>query len=115
MQTLANGLQVPDIDDTGDIVFPAMVANLVLLDPLLGSVLGVTTQDIDSGDWIARPNDLFRQLVTMPDGLTFDATIMQFRLEDGSPFFPTVTKQSENQYYIYINDSSVSVVAVYRA
>lgn len=121
MITLSYGYKKPQNPDTGDVVFPAMELNIQKLNDHThngtdSAPLASQTQTISSGSWLAAPvgGGLYRQLVTIPSGLSIDTCSIWFRLSSGETIYPTIERQSTTQYYIYINDSSKSVTAFYR-
>lgn len=72
-----------------------------------------TTQTIAASGWSSQGNGLYRQQVTLPGTIQFDNINPLFKIDDDI-IYPTVEKTGTQTYYIYINDSSKDVVAVYR-
>lgn len=77
------------------------------------------TSTLDSGDWVAvsGKTGLYRQLVTVPSGRSYDDLYMMFQIDsgtsDGHKFTPSIEKASATTYYVYINDNSVDVLVTY--
>lgn len=121
MTTLSMGYQKPANTDTGDIFFPAMAANIQLLndhthDGVTSKLLSSTTQSILAASWAAAPigGGVFRQLMTVPAGFSFDQCEVWFRLSTGQNVYPSVERQSSTTYYIYVNDNTLNITAFYR-
>jgi len=124
MQTLTYGLKKPQTGDLGPEVFPALEANITQLDahnhdgansPLLNpkNILG-TTQSILAASWVSTGSaGEYRQLVTVPTGFLFDRVQISFRTSAGSYVYPTVEKVSSTTYYVYTNDNTLALTAVY--
>lgn len=127
MQTLTYGLQLPETGDKGSIFFPALEDNITQLDGhshngtdsafIPSSSLLLTTQSILAANWVAYGSGIgtYRQLVTMPGTLTFDLQVIHFRDASTGNYYQglTLEKASANTYYVYINDSTVSLTAYY--
>lgn len=78
------------------------------------SILGVA-QNILAVNWVTYggPTGFYRQLVTVPPGFDYDKVFISFRTTAGHYIFPSVEKVSTTQYYVYITDNTLSLVAVY--
>ncbi len=124
MQTLTYGLQLPEDGDTGSIVFPALEDNITQLDAhdhdgvtsaqLSRTSINSTLQTISSASWSATSGGTYRQLVTMPAGLTYPHVFINFRLLTlQHQIFPTVEYVSSTTYYVYTNDNTLDYQAVY--
>lgn len=121
MQTLSHGFQKPGNGDTGDVFFPSMASNIQLLNdhthngsdaPLLAAFI----QSLLSANWSAAPigGGVYRQLATVPAGFSFDTCEIWFRLSTGQNFYPSVERASSTTYYVYINDNTLNISAIYR-
>lgn len=124
MQTLSYGYLKPQSGDSGSIWFPAMEDNIVQLNghnhngvnsALLTSASMVPlTQSILAGAWVATTGGTYRQIITMPVGLTYGLCYISFLLTaSGNQTYPTVEKISSTTYYVYTNDNSLGYTAVY--
>ena len=124
MQTLTYGRKRPDDGDKGTLFFQALEDNIDLDDAhshngtdspkLTAQSITAVTQTILAAAWSSSGSG-YRQLVTMPGTLTWDTHIVEFRDDsDDSKVFLDVTKVSANTYYVYINDSSKQLTAVYK-
>lgn len=120
MQILSHGFLKPDPSDTGDVVFPALQTNIQKLndhthDGTDAALVAITTQSLLAINWVAAPigGGLYRQLVTMPVGFLFDAVNISFRLTTGEFLYPSIERASATTYYIYINDNTLGVTAIY--
>lgn len=121
MQTLSMGYKKPDNGDTGDVFFSAMSNNMQLLndhthDGVTSKLLGCTTQSILAASWAAAPigGGVFRQLMTVPTGYSFDTCSIWFKTSAGIVVYPSIERVSSTTFYIYINDSSLALTAFYR-
>lgn len=134
---LTYGRKVPQKPDSGATFFGELEANIALDDahthdgltspPLTSVIAGtVTKQNILAAAWSLVSNGTYRQLVTLPAVITgalvdgganksFDDVKIEFRLSTGSPLQPTVTKVSASTYYVYVNDNTIALVALYSA
>ena len=115
-----NTYQQPQTSDTGDVWFPALAANIAFMnnhihDGVKANFNPVVLQTINSGSWAAAPagGGLYRQLVTMPTGMAVANFQFQFRLSNGNIVDLSVEPQSASTYYVYINDNSQTITAVY--
>jgi hypothetical protein len=48
----------------------------------------------------------------MPGNLEFDTTPFHFRIGDAD-FYPSYEKITDNTFYVYINDNSLTVTVLY--
>lgn len=120
MLTLSYGYLKPELDDTGDVWMTAMETNIQAFNDHThngtnSAIIPVTTQAISSGSWVATSGGTYRQLVTLPGALLFDGLSIEMRLSTGHVVYPTIEKVSSTTYYVYINDNSLSLTAVYSA
>lgn len=123
MITLSFGFKKPEINDKGDVVFPALEDNIQQLNDhthngtdsakLTAGSFDPLTETLSNVNWVLATNDLYRQLVTLPASLSFDLVVIQCRLSDGSLFYPTLERVSVSQFYIYINDNTQNVTVQY--
>lgn len=119
MLTLSFGYKKPQNTDTGDVVFPALEADIQQLndhihDNITSALLFTKTQTISSGPWGAYIPGILRQLVTVPTGYSFDTCDVWFKLSTGQIVYPSIERVSSTTYYIYTNDGSLSYTAFYR-
>jgi hypothetical protein len=129
MLTLTYGLKQPETPDSGAEFYPALEANIAQLDAhahngtdsakLPITAIDATTQSISAGSWSATSGGNYRQLITIPSalttaGYTMDTLAIQFRdASAGHMIWPTVEKVSNTTYYVYTNDNSLGLTAVY--
>jgi hypothetical protein len=123
MLTLSFGFKKPESNDKGDVVFPALEANIQQLNDhthngtdsakITSSSITTVTQVLASGSWVPTTNDRYRQTVTLPASVTFDTTGIGCRLSNGDLFYPTIEKISVSQFYLYINDNTQNVTVLY--
>lgn len=123
IQSLSYGYLKPQTGDQGTTLFTDLAANIQRLndhshngtDSTLLTAASVTaiTQTISSGSWSATSNGNYRQLVTLPGSLTYNAISITIKDSSGDIVFPTIEKVSSTTYYVYTNDNSQSWTAVY--
>lgn len=121
MQTLSYGYLLPETGDAGSEWFPAIESNIQRLND--HDHKGVDSVKLDSesfelisdsiipSDWAAY-GGIYRALVTMPGSLEFDTTAIQFRTSD-QDLYPSYEKITDNTFYVYSNDSSLTVEVLY--
>lgn len=124
MLTLTYGYKKPETQDLGPVVFPAMEDNIQRLNdhthngtnsaPLGASSVVPTFQTLSAGSWALVANAIYKQTVSMPTGLVFENTSKEYRLPDGTVFYPTVVRLSTTSYDIYTNDNSLAVTVAYK-
>lgn len=121
---LSYGYKLPSTGDRGATFFPDLEDDITQLNDhdhngtnsalLTISAIAITTQAIASGSWAATSGGTYKQTVTLPGSLTYDAISMEFRLTTGKHIiFPTIEKVSSTSYDIYINDNTQGVTAIY--
>ena len=125
MQTLTYGHKLPEDGDKGSVWFPALEDNINQddahshngTDSAKISSASVTnlTQAIASGSWVAVGDGTgrFRQAVTLPGTVTFDTLIIRFRDASGNIYYLNTEKISANSFYVYINDNTLDLTAIY--
>ena len=126
MLTLTYGFKKPQDGDKGTIFFDALEDNITRVDGhthngtdsslLPTASFNNTTQTISSGSWsaVSGKAGLYKQVVTMPTGLTYDGRGIFFKdSTTGDMYMLTVEKESSNTYSVYINDNTKSLIAVY--
>lgn len=125
MDTLSYGYKKPETGDRGSTFFTAMEDNIQRVNdhthngtdspPLPAQSISGVTQSILAVNWVANgPTGFYRQLVTVASGFDFDKVFISFRLTaSGDYVYPTVEKVSTTSYYVYINDNTVGLTAVY--
>jgi hypothetical protein len=126
--TLSKGYQKPQTNDSGAEWFPALEDDIQRLNDhnhdgvnseLLTAASSVAVvQDVLAAAWTAFATDTYRQLVTLPIlalplSLSFDTCAIQFRTAAGAIIYPTVEKVTSTSYYVYINDNTLALKAVY--
>ena len=119
MQILSKGYEKPINPDTGDVWFPAMERNIQRMNDHThngtdGAFIAVTIQDILAANWGADlGGGTYRQLITLPSGIQFDSTRLEFRLSTGQVVYPTVERVSGTTYHVFTNDNALSYKAIY--
>lgn len=124
MITTLYGYKIPESNDKGPIVFPAMEDNIQRINdhdhlggnskPLNPAAMPATEQTVLAASWSLVGNGIYKQTVTVPAGLNFDLTLKEFRLSDDSQFFPTLNRLSTLQYEIFINDPTQTLKVLYK-
>lgn len=128
MQTLTYGFKLPETGDLGNVFFPALEDNITQLnshdhdgsDSAAISVANLTksSASILAASWAATSGGTYRQEITLPSGFTYANTMFKFKINggthDGDTIYPSVeVGTAANKYYIYINDSTIAITALY--
>lgn len=124
MLTLSHGFEKPETGDKGSVFFPALENNIQKLNDhthngtnselLTAASSAAVTQTINSASWSHLGSGTYRQLVTMPANIAFDTHSIQLRNNStGVVMYLGIEKVSANTYYVFINDNSVTLKAVY--
>ena len=124
MNTLTYGLQVPETGDLGSTWFPALEDNFTQLDAhthdgtdsprITAASSVVVTQSVASGSWVATSNGTYRQLITLPASIAdFNNIRPAFRGSTGDYYYLKTERVTASTYYVYINDNSLTLTAVY--
>lgn len=115
------GYQRPDNSDTGDIFWASLIANINQMnshnhDGVTSAPLNTKTVSVPSASWAAATigGGVYRQLVTLPSGWSYDIANLWFKLSTGEYVFPTVERVSTTTFYVYTNDNSKTYTAYYR-
>lgn len=121
MITLSKGYEKPQNPDTGDVFFPALERNIQRLndhthDGVNSQFLATTSQSILSANWVAAPigGGVYRQLVTVPAGFSWDQCEAWFKLSSGETVYPALERVSATTFYVYTNDNTVAYTAFFR-
>lgn len=123
MLTLSFGFKKPQTGDKGSVFFPALETNFQLLNDhthngsnsakLTAASSTVVTQAISSASWASQGDGMYRQTITLPGTLKYDECQIGMKLSTGAQVFPQVEKVSATTYYVYVNDNSLDLTAVY--
>ena len=121
MTTLSMGYELPANGDTGDVFFAGMQTNITQLnnhthDGSTSQFLSTQTQSILSANWTAAPigGGVYRQLLAVPAGMSFDVCQVWFKLSTGQIVYPSVERASSTTFYVYVNDNTLNLTAYYR-
>lgn len=119
MITLSYGYKKPQNPDTGDVFWPALEANIQALndhthDGVTSAPLATRQVTLLAANWVATANGTYRQLVTVPAGLSYDTCQVWVRRSTGEVCYPTIERVSGTTFYLYTNDNSLSYVLSFR-
>lgn len=119
MLTLSYGYKKPQNPDTGDLFFPALEADIQQLndhnhDGTNSAPLASGVQDALSGSWVATSGGMYRQLMTVPSGLSYDTCNIWVKRSTGEFVYPTIERVSATTFYLYTNDNSLAYKVFYR-
>lgn len=123
MLTLTYGFKKPQNGDKGSVFWDALALNCQLVNDhthdgtnsakLTAFATTAYTQPL-AGPWVLVANGVYRQLVTVASGHLVDDYNISFRdTTSGYAYLLSYEKVSSTTFYVYINDNSVSVTAVY--
>ncbi len=126
--TLSYGFQKPVTGDKGSVFWPILESDIQKLNDhthngsnsakITAASQTAVTQAVTSGSWTLVSGS-YRQLVTLPAGLTnnggtVDDFSLQFRnAANGRVVLLSSEKVSGSTYYLYTNDNTLNVTAVY--
>jgi hypothetical protein len=127
METLTYGRKKPEAGDKGSTFFAALEDNIDRDDahnhdgtnsPKIPSTsVEATSATILAASWVDLGSSTYRQLVSVPSGMDFDKCEISFRITNGSDagarIYPSVVKVSSTTYYVYVNDNTLELKAVY--
>ena len=122
--TLSYGYVKPQTGDKGSVFFPALEDNITRLNDhthngtnsarLTATSADAVSQSISAASWASQGGGMYRQTVTMPSFIFFDTHAIQFRNSStGEIMYLQAVKVTSNTYYVYINDNSIDLKAVY--
>lgn len=127
MITLSFGYQKPQTGDKGSLFFPALEADIQQLndhdhdgvnsEKLTSLSITPVSDTIAHAGWIDQGGGTYKQTVTMPAGVTFDAYAMAFRIANGGnigdEIHPSIKKNALNKYDIFVNDNTIDLTVLY--
>lgn len=124
METLSFGFTKPQDGDKGQQHFDAMEANWQQVNDhnhegsnsakLTSAAFNHTSQAIADSGWTSVGNGLYRQAVTAVGGLNYENYELVFRnAANGDRLFLDTEKIAAAQFYVYINDNSLSLNVIY--
>lgn len=124
MLTLSNGYLQPETGDRGSVWFPAIESNIQrlndhnhngvnseMLTPEAFAGLTDSTSLIPA-NWVLQANGLYRAPVTMPGNTQFDTRSIILRT-NGRRLYADIEKITDNTFYVYVNDNSLTVTVLY--
>lgn len=114
----------PENGDRGSVFWPALAANAALDDAhnhdgsnserLTAAAVTAMTASVASGSWGSTiGNGQYRQLKTLPAALTYDSIQITFRDSNGETVYTKHIKVTATTYYVYTNDNTLDLTAVY--
>jgi len=120
MQTLNYGYKQPENEDTGNVFFPAMAANIAQLnnhthDGVTSALIPTVSQAIAHAAWVAVGGfpGLYSQVITLPTGYLYDTTRISTKDTSGNMTYNQINKASSNTYTVFTNDATQDLVAEY--
>lgn len=121
--TLTYGLKIPATGETMPAWCTILGDNATRTDghshngtdsAILGSAaITKTTASILAVNWVATTGGTYRQLVTLPGAYVMSQVSIEFLDASGNPLLLTVEKASTTTYYVYVNDNTLALTAVY--
>lgn len=121
MLTLSKGYKKPQNPDTGDQWFPAQETNIQMLndhnhDGVTSQPLATLSQTILSANWATAPQGggLYRQLLTVPTGLSYDTCDIWVLRSTGERAYPTLERNNSTTFYLYTNDNTLGYTVQFR-
>lgn len=125
MQTLSKGFKKPQAGDKGAVFFTALEDDIQQLNDhthngsnsalLSASAVTATSQTLSAGSWVSVGGGIYRQLVTMPTGLTYLNNLWKYLHDTSNHELHLATEYYDtNKFYVYTNDNSISVKVIYK-
>jgi hypothetical protein len=123
--TLTYGLVRPNDGDRGATFWDELAGNITKLDahdhdgtdsPRLTTAASTAmTSSVSAASWGATiGNGQYRQLITLPAALSYDSVQITFReTTNNETVFTKHIKASASTYYVYTNDNTLALTAVY--
>lgn len=120
MLTLTYGYKKPQLDDTGDVFFPALEADIQQLndhthDGVTSALIPTVPQSVDSANWVAVAGLLgvYSQDVTMSAPYQYDTTQISVKDVAGNVVQNQINKSGSNVFTIFTNDSTQNLTVEY--
>ena len=124
METLSFGFKKPQDGDKGQQLFDELENNWQQVNDhnhegtnsakLSSAALNHTSQAVADSGWVSVGNGIYRQAVSTVGGLAYENYEVLFRNSaNGDRLFLDTEKISTTQFYVYINDNSVSLNVIY--
>ena len=123
MLTTSFGFKIPQTNDRGPTVFPALEADIQQLNDhnhdgansakLTSASIVSVPQTIVAGDWVSDGGGNYHQIVPMLPGYDYDQVTVSFRDPSGAYIFPTVTKISQTVLRVTTNDAASNMTLIY--
>jgi hypothetical protein len=119
VQTLSYGFLKPQNDDFGDAWFPAEELNWQQVndhnhDGVTSAPLAVRSVSAPPSGWVSTGGSDYRQVVTLPSGLAYDTCQFWVRQTDGTQIYPTITRKSATELYVYTTDILDDLIVYFR-
>lgn len=120
MITLTYGYKKPINPDTGDIVFPALEGDIQQLndhnhDGANSAPLATQTVSALAANWVTGVAGVsYKQLITVPTGLSFDTCNTWVKRSTGEMAYPTIERVSATTFYLYTNDNTLAYTLFFR-
>jgi hypothetical protein len=123
--TLSNGYKLPETGDRG--FWSDLEQNITRVnghshngvdsEALPITSLTKTTQDVLAANWADQGEGTYRQTLTLPTNYTFNNAQIKFYVNggtfDGNEVLLSVKKVSTTTFYVFINDNTMALKAVY--
>lgn len=123
MLTLSYGFKKPQDGDKGSIFWDALADDIQQLNDhthngvdsalLSSSAMTGLTQSVLAAGWVHQGGGTYRQLVNTPGGRDIDNYQLSFKDANGHQLVLTVEKVTDSSFYVYINDNTVDLTAMY--
>lgn len=127
--TLSYGFVKPQTGDRGSVFFPDLEDDIQQLNDhshngtnsakLTAAASAAVSQAISSASWSSLGAGMYRQTVTIPASLTgnggvYESFNIQFlNAANGRQLLLSREKVTSTTYYLFINDNSINVTAIY--
>lgn len=120
---LNNGYKKPNNGESGAIFCPVLEDNWERVadhthdgtdsTKIIASNITKQTATAASGASWTADGELYFQIITLPTGYAYDTTKIECRVgsgsDDGNVIYPTISKISDSQFKLWVNDNSIAV------
>lgn len=121
---LTYGLKNPQNGDPGSSFFPDLNFDIARIDAhnhdgsnsalLTSQSINPVSASVSSAGWLATGSSgNYRQVVTTPPSIDFDAYGLSVRTSAGIEINPTIEKITDTTFYIYVNDNALNLTLLY--
>jgi hypothetical protein len=124
MLTLSHGVKKPEAGDKGSQFFPALEANMQLLNDhnhdgnnsstIVSTSVTLISQNILAANWVLVQQGLYRQAINIPAGMNYAIKKLIFKeAVTGDEYMLSTDRIDSFNYWVYIADNTISLTVFY--